>query len=71
MITLPQRGWTPLMYAVQKDQLEIVTKLVDTDVLEFSKTNKVSNEPYNVRKKFKYWLLCSTERGYISPPCLS
>ncbi len=30
------------MYAVQKDQLEIVTMLVDTGVLEFSKTNKAS-----------------------------
>ncbi len=30
------------MYAVQKDHLEIVTNLVDTGVLEFSKTNKAS-----------------------------
>ncbi len=57
------------MYAVQKDQLEIVTELVDTDVLEFSKTNKVSNEPYDVRKKIQS--IGSTERGYIPPPCLS
>ncbi len=31
------------MYAVKSDQLEIVIELADTDIVEFSKTNKVSD----------------------------
>ncbi len=40
---LSLKGWTPLMYAVKENQLEILTELVETDVLDYSITNKVRN----------------------------